>query len=125
MRIPILYALSYPGRLQSDLPRLDLNKYPSFTFHEPDLMKFRSLSLAYQALKEEGNRPCTLNGANEVAVSAFLSKKIGFMQIPEVVEYTLSNDPLIADPGLEELEISDRLARETAGKFINKLNNRK
>ena len=111
MRMPILYALSYPERLQSDLPRLELNKYPSFTFHEPDPGKFRSLSLAYKALNQGGNMPCIMNAANEVAVSAFLSGKIGFMQIPEVVEYAMGKVAFITDPGIGELEISDKQAR--------------
>ncbi len=120
MRMPILYALSYPDRFRSDLPRLEFSKYPSFTFHEPDPEKFRSLKLAYQALEQGGNMPCILNAANEVAVSAFLSGKIGFMQIPEVVEYTMGEDPFIANPGLEDLELSDKHARETSGNFIYK-----
>ncbi len=120
MRIPILYALSYPERFRSDLPRLELSKYPSFTFNEPDNDKFRSLALAYKALDRGGNLPCILNAANEVAVSAFLSEKIGFMQIPEVVEYTMEKDHFIADPELEDLEFSDRQARVTSGEYINK-----
>jgi 1-deoxy-D-xylulose-5-phosphate reductoisomerase len=120
MRMPILYALSYPDRFRSDLPRLEFSKYPSFTFHEPDPEKFRSLKLAYQALEQGGNMPCILNAANEVAVSAFLSGKIGFMQIPEVVEYAMEEDPFIANPGLEDLELSDKHARETSGNFIYK-----
>ena len=121
MRIPILYALSYPRRLMSDLPRLELNKYPTFTFIEPDLEKFRNLSLAYQALSAGGNMPCILNAANEVAVDAFLKGKIGFLHITDIVEYTLENNDYICTPDLESLEISDRRARETAEKFIDKL----
>ncbi len=120
MRLPILYALSYPYRIKSDLPRLDFSKYPSFTFHEPDIRKFRSLTLAYQVLKEGGNMPCILNAANEIAVSAFLSGKLGFMQIPEVVDHTLQNETFIKDPGLEDLEISDAQARITSQSFIKK-----
>jgi 1-deoxy-D-xylulose-5-phosphate reductoisomerase len=125
MRIPILYALSHPGRFKSDLPRLELNKFPSFTFLEPDLKKFRSLSLAYQVLKEGGNMPCIMNAANEIAVTAFLSGRIGFMQIPYVVEHVIGGNAFISSPDLEALEISDRQARLSAGKFINKLLNEK
>ncbi|HBE43495.1 MAG TPA: 1-deoxy-D-xylulose-5-phosphate reductoisomerase [Bacteroidales bacterium] len=123
MRIPILYALSYPGRMKSDLPRLELDKYPSFTFNEPDLKKFGSLLLAYQALNQGGNMPCILNAANEVAVSSFLSGKIGFMKIPEVVEHALEAEIFIKEPGLEELEISDKNTRETSARYINKFIN--
>ncbi len=121
MRLPILYALSYPQRIKSDLPRLDLSKYPSFTFHEPDLRKFRSLTLAYQVLNEGGNMPCVMNAANEIAVSAFLSDQIGFMQIPEVVDHTLQKETFIKNPGLEDLEMSDTHARITSKNFIKKL----
>jgi len=125
MRIPILYALSYPRRLQSEFPRLELNKYPSFSFIEPDLKKFRNLYLAYQALQDGGNMPCILNAANEIAVAAFLAGKIGYTQMPDVVEYTMEKNGYISSPGLESLEITDRHARETAEKFINKLLNEK
>jgi 1-deoxy-D-xylulose-5-phosphate reductoisomerase len=125
MRMPILFALSHPGRFQSDLPRLKFEDHPSFTFSEPDLFKSRNLTLAYHALKEGGNMPCILNAANEAAVNAFLSERIGFMQMADVVEYTLGKNHYIASPDLESLESSDRAARETAEKFINKLSNRK
>ena len=125
MRIPILFALSYPHRLSSELPRLDFNNHPVFTFTEPDLKKFRNLSLAYQALREGGNMPCVLNAANEIAVSAFLSEKINFLQLPDVVEYTLEKIQYISSPDLESLEITDKQARKTANDFIRKLHNKK
>jgi len=120
MRIPILYALTYPRRIQSELPRLDFAEHPVLTFVEPDLTKFRNLSLAYIALKEGGNMPCILNAANEVAVSAFLTNRIGFLQMPDVVEYTMGKNQYISSPDLESLESSDKQARETAEYFINK-----
>jgi 1-deoxy-D-xylulose-5-phosphate reductoisomerase len=121
MRIPILYALSYPDRFSSDLPRLDFKNYNTLTFSDPDMKKFRNLSLAYDALREGGNMPCILNAANEVAVSAFLSEKIGFMQMPDIVEYTMEKCLHSPSPDLDFLEITDRNARETATNFINKL----
>jgi 1-deoxy-D-xylulose-5-phosphate reductoisomerase len=125
MRMPILFALSHPGRLKSELPRLRFEDHPSFTFTEPDLKKFRNLSLAYQALKDGGNMPCIMNAANEAAVNAFLSERIGFMQMPDVVEYALNKNQYVSSPDLESLELYDRAARETAEKFINKLSERK
>ncbi len=125
MRIPILYALGYPKRLHSDLPRLDLNESPALTFAEPDPEKFRNLSLAYQSLKEGGNMPCVLNAANEIAVTAFLCGRIEFMQIPDVVEHTLEKSDYIASPDLGSLETTDKLARENAESFVNKLENKK
>jgi 1-deoxy-D-xylulose-5-phosphate reductoisomerase len=121
MRIPILYALSYPDRLSSDLPRLDFKNNQTLTFTEPELKKFRNLSLAYEALKKGGNMPCILNAANEIAVNAFLTEKIGFMQMPDVVEYTMENSLYSPSPDLDLLEVTDCNARETAINFINKL----
>lgn len=121
MRVPILYALSYPARFKSDVPRLDLNSIKNLNFAEPDFKKFRNLSLAYDALKKGGNMPCILNAANEVAVEAFLNGKIGFMQMPDVVEYSMENNLYSDEPDLEILEKSDSMARETALTYINKL----
>ena len=125
MRIPILFALSYPRRFVSDLPRLDFRENNSLTFEEPDLGKFRNLSLAYQALSRGGNMPCILNAANEVAVKAFLEGKIGFLQMPDVVEYSLGKIPYIAAPELESLEITDKRTREATAGFIHKLQNKR
>jgi len=121
MRLPILYALGHPERLASDLPRLDLTKYPEFTFTEPDLRKFRNLTLAYKALEKGGNMPCVLNAGNEVAVRAFLERKISLVRMPDVVEAALENIPYLSAPGLEELEQADKEARRIAGEFINNL----
>jgi 1-deoxy-D-xylulose-5-phosphate reductoisomerase len=121
MRLPILYALGYPRRLTSDLPRLDFLRYPEFSFIEPDLIKFRNLALAFGALKKGGNMPCVLNAANEVAIAAFLSGKIGFMQMPYVVENALENIQYLAAPSLETLEESDKEAREMTQSFIKRI----
>jgi 1-deoxy-D-xylulose-5-phosphate reductoisomerase len=125
MRIPILYALGYPRRLKSDLPRLDLKESPVLTFIEPDPEKFRNLSLAYHSLNDGGNMPCVLNAANEIAVNAFLSGKTGFLQIPDIVEHSLENSEYIASPDLGSLEATDKLAREIAERFVDKLLNKK
>lgn len=125
MRLPILYALSYPRRLPSQLPRLDLNSRSPFTFMDPDLKKFRNLTLAFDAIKKGGNMPCTLNAANEIAVNAFLTGKIGFLQMPDTVEYALEKNTYIASPDLESLEFTDKTGRENAEIYINKLLNRK
>lgn len=121
MRVPILYSLTYPDRLQSDLPRLDLNSCKSLTFSDPDTKKFRNLSLAYEALSRGGNMPCVLNASNEMAVKAFLDQKIGFTQMPDVVEYAMENSYYSPAPDLDSLEATDTSARETALSFINKL----
>jgi 1-deoxy-D-xylulose-5-phosphate reductoisomerase len=120
MRVPILYALSYPDRFTSDLPRLKLNEYNSFKFQQPDLKKFRNLALAYSALKEGGNMPCILNAANEVAVDAFLKGKINFLKMPDIVEYAMDKTEFSSNPDLEFLEFSDMNGRLAAQDYINK-----
>jgi len=125
MRLPILYALSHPERYKSDLPRLDFTKCASFTFIEPDKRKFRSLSLAYSAIREGGNKPCVLNAANEIAVKAFLNGRLGFTSIAEVVEEVLIAIPLISKPSLEELEETDTISRELAEKIVQKTENKR
>jgi len=121
MRVPILYAMSYPSRFQSDLPRLEFKDHNNLTFEEPDNNRFRNLSLAFMALEKGGNMPCILNAANEVAVNAFLKGIVGFMQMPEIVEHTLENCKFKASPDLESLEESDRDARIIAQNYIDKL----
>jgi 1-deoxy-D-xylulose-5-phosphate reductoisomerase len=125
MRVPILYALSYPERLLSDLPRLKLNEICALTFADPDVKKFRNLSLAYEAIRRGGNMPCILNAANEMAVSAFLEERISFMQMPDIVEYTMENSTYSNAPDLDLLEFSDTNARNMALSFINKLQKEK
>jgi len=121
MRVPILYALTYPDRLSSDLPKLDLGKCPTLNFIEPDPSRFRNLALAYHALRQGGNMPCIMNAANEVAVSAFLSGKIGFLQMSDVVEFTMEKTEYFASPGLGFLETSNSSARTVAQNYINEL----
>ena len=121
MRIPILYALSYPDRYSSDLPKLDLKKYPELSFIPADKIRFRNLALAYEALDKGGNMPCIMNAANEIAVHAFLSGKIGFLQMSEVVEYTMEKTEYFASPGLKFLETTNTMARSVATKYINEL----
>lgn len=104
MRLPIQYALSYPKRYMSKLPRLDLSQYATLTFEQPDMKRFPALGLAYQALKDDGNRPCVLNAANEVAVKAFLNGRIDFMDIPRLVERAMWRIEYIANPTFEQLQ---------------------
>ncbi|MFH7319390.1 1-deoxy-D-xylulose-5-phosphate reductoisomerase [Desulfurivibrio sp. D14AmB] len=90
MRIPIVYALSYPERLRLGLPRLNLSKCGDLSFSPPDFERFPALQLAYKACKRGGTMPTALNAANEVAVEAFLTGKIRFPEIALVVAETLS-----------------------------------
>jgi 1-deoxy-D-xylulose-5-phosphate reductoisomerase len=123
MRIPILYALSYPDRYVSDLPRLNFYDHKSLTFCEPDTGRFRNLSLAYEALAKGGNLPCIMNAANEIAVSAFLEERIGFMEMPDIVEHSMIKCSFSPVTDLEALEAADCEARIKALEKINKLKN--
>lgn len=92
MRIPIAHTLAYPDRMETPAERLDLARLGELTFEAPDTERFPSLRLARQALEAGGCEPARLNAANEVAVSAFLSRKIKFLDIAAVVEETLARD---------------------------------
>lgn len=98
-----------------------MKEHPTLTFCEPDRKRFRNLSLAFDALTKGGNMPCILNAANEVAVDAFLKGKLGFLQMPDVVEHTMERSLFDPSPNLDSLELTDINARETAKNYINKL----
>jgi 1-deoxy-D-xylulose-5-phosphate reductoisomerase len=114
MRLPIQYALTYPNRIFSHFERLDFNKFSSLTFEEPDTRKFRNLALAYEAVAKGGNMPCILNAANEVAVTAFLEDKTGFLAMSDVIEKTMEQVSFIASPDLDDYMQTDAEAREKA-----------
>jgi 1-deoxy-D-xylulose-5-phosphate reductoisomerase len=118
MRLPIQYAFSYPERFQTDFKRFDFRQHHALTFEQPDTKIFRNLALAYEALRMGGNWPCILNAANEVAVEAFLKEKIGFMQIADVIERTLTKSSYIESPLLEDYLNSDLHARQVAQEQI-------
>lgn len=118
MRLPIQYAFTYPHRIESDFERFDFRKYSSLTFEQPDTKIFRNLALSYEALRKGGNWPCILNAANEVAVEAFLTEKIGFLKISDVIESTLARSAYIKAPQLEDFFNSDLEARRVANDQI-------
>ncbi len=118
MRFPIQYALFYPERAANDLPRLDLAERRQLTFDAPDLERFPCLRLAFEAGRLGQTYPAALNAADEIAVEAFLDRRIGFMDIPRVIEQTLSaHDPLEGST-LEQLEEVDDAARRSAAAVI-------
>jgi len=102
MKLPIQYALGYPKRLQSDFPRFSFFDYPELTFEKPDISNFRNLGLAYEAIKQNGNMPCIMNAANEVAVEAFLQEKISFQGISNIIQKTMETIPYIANVELDQ-----------------------
>jgi 1-deoxy-D-xylulose-5-phosphate reductoisomerase len=122
MKLPILYALAYPNRLPSSFPRFDFAEFPCLCFEAPDNQNFPSLELAYQAIEKGGNIPCVLNAANEVAVEAFLNDRIGFTDIPRLVESCMHKMEFIDGPNLNELILTDTETRELAQNLINSSN---
>jgi 1-deoxy-D-xylulose-5-phosphate reductoisomerase len=120
MRYPIQFALSYPARFPSDYKRLSLSDYSSLTFSQPDTETFRCLPLAYYAMERGGNIPCSMNAANEIAVTAFLNKKLPFLQIADVIEQTIEQISYIASPSIEDYIATDKESREIAKIIINR-----
>jgi len=119
MKLPIQYAMAFPGRIKNDFPRLNFRKYPALNFEEPDVKTFRNLALAIEALNKAGNMPCVLNAANEIAVWAFLRNRIGFLDMTALVEKTMENVTYIEKPTLQEYFESDAEARNFAASLIN------
>jgi 1-deoxy-D-xylulose-5-phosphate reductoisomerase len=119
MRVPISYALSYPDRVDVDVPTLDLAAAGELTFAQPDTETFACLRLAREAGEAGGTAPCVLNAADEVAVSAFLGGRIPFTAIAEVVERTLEAIPPSAPGHFEDLYAVDTEARERARELIH------
>ncbi len=120
MKIPIQYALTFPERLPLTGNRYDFLKAGVFNFYDVDLDRFKNLALAYQALRRGGNAPCVLNAANEVAVHAFLDRKIGFTDMPVVIERTLERASLMDPASLDDYRLSDAEARVVAEEIIRK-----
>ena len=123
MRIPIQFALSYPKRWDSPCESLDFAQLAQLNFAEPDLESFSCLSLALEAAKQKGVLPCIMNAANEVAVSAFLEKKIGFTQIPELIESCMQSFTPERVQSLEQLETYDLEARARSRELLASLSN--
>lgn len=103
METPIQYALSYPRRIESHLPRFSFWEHPELTFARPDTDTFRCLPLAYEAIERGGNIPCVMNAANEVAVQKFIEGTLPFLGIADFVNDAMSKASYIAKPTLEEL----------------------
>jgi 1-deoxy-D-xylulose-5-phosphate reductoisomerase len=118
MRSAILYALAYPDRWNSNLPRLDLVSLPALEFHPPDLETFPCIRLAYQALDSGQTYPTALNAANEVAVHCFLSGSLPFSSIPEVIEDVLNQHQPTPMKDLETVLEADFQARRRAEETV-------
>jgi 1-deoxy-D-xylulose-5-phosphate reductoisomerase len=120
MKIPIQYALTYPERAGSRLPELDLAAVRSLEFYPVDEKRFPLIRLARLALEEEKSLPVALNAANEVAVEAFLDRRIGFSDIVEVVSEVVEEHRLSEAAGLEEVFDVDRETRKQAATLIKR-----
>ena len=120
MRVPIAYALGYPNRITSGVEGVLLDKLSSLEFYKPDLKKFRCLDLCYQALAMGDAHCISLNASNEIAVEAFLSGKINFIQIPELIEKMLLKTEVINVNSVEHILELDNYARDETNKILNK-----
>ena len=120
MRLPIIYALTFPERVITDIPRPGLADIASLTFEKPDTRRFRSLTLARDAITRGGNMPCALNAANEIAVASFLNNSIKFTGITETVEHVLENTVFNNEASTGVYQETDNRSRSLAKEFISK-----
>ncbi|MDJ0712703.1 MAG: 1-deoxy-D-xylulose-5-phosphate reductoisomerase [Prochloraceae cyanobacterium] len=123
MRLPLLYALSWPERIYTDWEQLDLVKAGSLTFREPDHQKYPCMNLAYAAGRAGGCMPAVLNAANEQAVALFIEEKIKFLDIPHLIEKACEgfSGQNIQNPSLDDILEADRWSREAIVKASEQL----
>lgn len=120
MRTPISHALAWPQRIDSGVAPLDLFAIARLDFQAPDEQRFPCLRLARQAAEQGGTAPAMLNAANEVAVAAFLERRIRFPEIASIIDSVLNAEPAIAVEDLDTVLVADRQARERAGHWLNR-----
>ena len=118
MRLPIQYALTYPCRLPTSVPRLDLSQIGALHMEPVDSEKFPCLELAYSAAKVGGTLPTVLSSADEVVVQAFLNRQIGFMDIPNYLEEVMTRHDVTFQPTLDDILSADQWARSVAHELI-------
>ena len=117
MRMPISYALLYPFRAQRD-EHFSFAQNPTLTFEEVNRVKYPALDIAYDCLRKGGTAACTMNGANEVAVAAFLNHKCGYLDIVRSIEYALNKAQFISKPTLDDFAAADAQSRALARDFL-------
>lgn len=120
MKIPIAYALSYPDRLPVAGPQLDLFELQKLTFFPPDLEKFPCLRLAFDACRTGSTMPAVLNAANEIAVEAFLDGRIGFMEIPWLIDSVMQSHEAAGELTLDAVLSADAWAREEVRRRVQR-----
>jgi len=118
MKLPIQFALTYPNRFKTDFQRFNFMDYPNLTFEAPNRSVFKNLDLAFRAMHENGTVACTLNAANEIAVDAFLNKKISFVEIAQLNENVVNSCVNTLAPNYEDYVSSDFIARQKARELI-------
>ena len=119
MRLPIMYALTYPSRLSSSFGRIDWSTLGELTFEKPDFELFPNLRHAYGALAKGGNIPCVVNAANEICVAAFLNDRIRFTDMPRLIERAMDKATYILKPTLEDHLETDKEIRRMVEEWIN------
>ena len=122
MKVPINYALNYPRHSSLDMPSLDFSTINKLTFEKPDLIKFKCIDLAYQALEHGGTSCAVLNIANDIAVNLFLSNKIRFIDIPSIIEKAIERHDHISSPSLEDIYYLMDWTNEYIKKEVNYAN---
>jgi len=122
MRTPIAHAMAWPDRIESGVKSLNIFDVARLDFEPPDFDRFPCLALAYDALKKGGTSTCILNAANEIAVEAFLNETISFLDIPKVIERTLSELTSETVTDLNVVLTADLSARDVARDYIAKIN---
>lgn len=118
MRVPIQYALSYPQRVSLDTKRISFPELAHLDFYAPDSTRFPAIELAYAAHRMKGNMACIMNGANEIAVEAFLKDKILFHRIPQIIEKTMEKATFVPLPDIDDIYESHNQAKEIALSLI-------
>lgn len=120
MKVPIQYAVTYPGRVLSDFPKIDFKQLKNLTFEQPDFEKFECLKITYDVIKSGGSYPIVLNGANEAAVELFLNRKIRFTDIPALIKGALDKHENNIMPALENIVEIDSWSRDYVRKHSAK-----
>ena len=118
MKLPIQYALGYPERIANTFKRFNFADYPTLNFEQADTSTFRNLGLAYDAIARGGNVPCILNAANEVVVAAFLAKRIGFLEMSDVLATCMDKIAYISSPTLSDYLQTDTESRQLAERLV-------
>lgn len=121
MRTPIAYTLAWPERIEAGVERLNLADMSDLSFRQPDLDRFPGLGLAFDAMKEGENLPVTLNAANEVAVQAFLDRRIRFDQITDLVARVMEHSERLAVQNLDDVFETDAQARQSANELLKRM----